>query len=368
MKKNKLINVILIITLLLMINGCKKTEKVNNPKDLTISLSPTSAITVAPTIPPTIEPSTTPTTAPIIPTPTPKELSIKAYEKFMKNKTKVSFDRFMPKDDMEEALYKKGREYTLSEVLDIVTAYYFKNSTNKKINYIDYSYIDCGKDGVNELVLRFNGMDIDDEDDDSTLVYIIKYIDEKLSLCYSYETWARSESTLNEYGYYQSGGSNGASNHGSEDSLIDKYGNWQFIVSIESELDINQLAWSDKLGKISKVAKKKGISGGIELDTIRFDNNENAANSDEVDNQECFYTFYVYDNNMKLIKDANLYKNSIYKKIFDEAKVPFITPEEVSKMISEKEEKVGATAEIKKGTKITWKTLSGNLFSDYVGR
>ncbi|BCJ94448.1 hypothetical protein acsn021_20170 [Anaerocolumna cellulosilytica] len=288
---------------------------------------------------------------------------MEAYEKFMKNETKVSFDHLMPIGYTEEALYKKGSEYTLSEILDVITAYYFKNTLNKKIKNIDYSYIDCGKDGVNELALRFNGMDIYDKDDDSTLVYIIKYIDGKLSLRYYYETWARSDSTMNEYGYYQSGGSNGASNHMVDYSLIDKDGNWKFIVSIESELDMNQLAWSDELGQVPKVAEVKGISAEIELDTICFDKDDNSS---EVDNKECFYTFYVYDNNGELIKDASLYTNSVYKEIFDEARVPFITPDEVSNMIAEKEEKVLATAEIKEGEEITWKTLSGNMFSDYV--
>lgn len=69
-----------------------------------------------------------------------------------------------------------------------------------------------------------------------------------------------------------------------------------------------------------------------------------------------------------LIKDAKLYTNSIYKKIFNEAKVPFITPKEVSTLISEKEKKLGATAKIKKGTKMKWKTLNRNLFYEYVGR
>ncbi len=375
MKKNKTVIIILIITLLLMMGGCKKSESVNNLKDLTTSPSPTSVITVAPTITPTTEPSATPTIAPttvptvtpiIKPTLTPEELSMEAYEKFMKNETKVSFDRFMPKDYTEEALFKKENEYTLSEVLDIITAYYFENSTNKKIEYIDHSYIDCGKDGVNELVLRFNGMDIYDKDDDSTLVYIIKYIDEKLSLCYYYETWARSNSTMNEYGYYQSGGSNGASNNTVEYGIIDKAGNWKLIVAIESELDINQLAWSDELGQIPKVAETKGISGEIEVDTICFDKNENTPNSDEVSNKECLYTFYVYDDDWEPSENTNLYTNSIYKDIFEEALVPFITPDEVSNMISDKEEKVGATAEIKEGTEMTWKTLSENMFSEYV--
>jgi hypothetical protein len=109
-------------------------------------------------------------------------------------------------------------------------------------------------------------------------------------------------------------------------------------------------------------------SGEIELDTIRFENIENAANTDEAGNKECFYIFYVYDENWEPIEDANLYTDSIYKEIFDEALVPFVTPDEVSSMISEKEGKVGATAEIKEGKELTWKTLSGELFSDYVGR
>jgi hypothetical protein len=161
MKRNKLVIITLIITLLLMISGCKKFESIDNPKELTTSPSPAAAITTAPTMTPAaglsatpaIAPTAVPTVTPIIPTPTPEELSMEAYEKFLKNEMKVSFDRFMPNNYSGDALYKKGNEYTLSEVLDVVTENYFTYSANKKIRYIDYSYIDCGKDGVNELVL-----------------------------------------------------------------------------------------------------------------------------------------------------------------------------------------------------------------------
>jgi len=332
-----------------MLSGCENNQNVVNT--ITTSPPPTSDVTLTPEIAPTTESTATPIS---LPTQTLQELSMKAYEKFMKNEMKVSFDRFMTKDYMEEALYNKGSGYTLSELLHVVTSHYFKYSEKKKIDYMDYSYIDCGKDGVNELVLRFNGMDIYEE---STLVYIIKYIEGKLSVCYYYETWSRSESTINEYGYYQSNGSNGASNHSEEYSVIDKDGNWQFIASIESELDINQLSWSDELKQIPKVAEAKGISGNIELITVCFDNNENVINSSVDENKERFYTFKVYNDNWEPIKDENLYTNSIYKEIFDEALVPFITPDEVSKMILKKEEKVGATAEIKEGAELTWKTF-----------
>ncbi|MEL4105720.1 hypothetical protein AAFA46_02595 [Oscillospiraceae bacterium WX1] len=349
MTKNKLVIITLIITSLLMISGCKKLG------------------TVASSITSDIETYTTPAFAPASEqNNTLDELSMEAYENFMKNETKVSFDRYMPEDYVEGAFYKKGSEYTLSEILKIVTANYFKYSSNKKIKNIEYSYIDCGNDGVKELVLRLKGMDIYCEGDDSTLVYVIKYISGKLSLCYYYETWARCDTTMNEYGYYQSVGSGGASLHDDEYGLIDKDGNWHFIVSIESELDINQLSCSDELKQIPELAKIKGITDRIEFDTIRFYNNLE-TDIDQTANKQCFYTFYVYDDNTNQIKDGNLYTKSLYKEIFDEAKVPFITPDKLSTLISEKEINVGATPEIKEGTEIKWNVLSGNIFSDYVG-
>ncbi len=296
-----------------------------------------------------------------------RQESLEAYENFMRNESKLSFHRFSPKDYMDEDLFEKGNEYTLSELLHIITDSYFEYSTNKKVNHIEYSYIDCGMDEVNELILRFHGMDIYGEDDNSTLVYIIKYIDGKLELCHSYETWARSESTINEYGYYSSYGSGGASLHIEEYGLVDEDGNWNLIASVESELDLNQLSWSDELGQLPAVAMAKGISTWIELQTIYFDRNENEA-SFEPGSQEHVYTFNVYDDNMDPIQDENLYTNSIYKDIFDEAKVAYVTADEVSTMISLREEKVGASAKVKEGKEITWRILSNQLFSDYVGR
>ena len=301
-KAYKLVIVSLTIVLLLLANGCKEKESIGNFTNSTAE--------------PTSEP--TPGTTPI---PSLEELSIESYEKFLNNEMKVSFDLPMPKIDFGEALFKEGTDYLLSEVLRTITSKYFEYRTNKKIKYMDYGYIDCGKDGVKELVLRLNGMDIYSENDNSTLVFIIKYIDGKLSLCYYYETWARCEYRLNEYGYIISAGSNGASNHGVEYSIIDKDGIWHLIVYIESEKDINQLAYSDGLEQIPEVAEKKGIYNGIELNIIRFDYNEKSTDSDGIVDNECLYTFYAYDENWEPIEDTNLYTDSKYKDIFDEASV-----------------------------------------------
>ena len=286
------------------------------------------------------------------------ETSMEAYEKFLKNETILFFENYMQKNDFDSDSFETGRGYTLSEVLRNITTDYLQYSENKKIDAIDYSYIDCGKDGVKELVLRFNGMNIYSQDDDSTLVYIIKYIDGKLVLCFSYETWARSESSINEFGYYGSQGSGGASNYGESYGLVDKDGNWQFIVSISREYDINQLFWPEEIARIPIIAEKKGITQGVEFDTIWFDEN---------DHEKEIYTYYVYDENAE-IETADLYTNSIYKDMFDEAMVPFNTPDEISAMIKAKRELLGATDEIVNGDEIAWLPLDSSMFKEFVER
>lgn len=286
------------------------------------------------------------------------EKSMEAYEKFLKNETLIFFENYKQQVISSDDLFEMGRGYTLSEVLKNITTDYLQYSENKKVDAIDYSYIDCGKDGVRELVLRFKGMNIYSQDDDSTLVYIIKYKEEKLVLCFSYETWARSESSINEFGYYGSQGSGGASNHGESYGFVDKDGNWQFIVSISREFDINQLFWPEEIAKIPIVAEKKGITQGIEFDTIYF--NEN-------DSEKVVYTFYVYDENVE-IETAGLYTNSIYKDVFDEAMVTFYTPDEISAMIKEKKDQIGATDEIVNGEEVAWLTLDSSMFEEFVER
>lgn len=342
MKAKKLVAASLTISLLFGASGCGRIENTSNSESQTITPSPTLVSSIE-------SPSN-------IPAPqTLAEASMEAYEKFLNNEAAVSVERYMPKTSLDEAMYEKGHDYTLSEMLKTITSYFSEGTEPTKVSYIDYGYIDSGKDGTKELVLRFNGLDIYD---DTTLAYVIKYIDGKLYLCYDYMTWARCATVMNEYGYYLTSGSGGASNHSYEQGFIDKDGNRQFIVFVEMEQNINQLAYTDNLKQIPYVAEAKGLTANIQVDTICFDENST----------ERYYTFYVADDNWVLLEDASIYSNSIYKDIFDEASVPFLTPDKVQAMIQEKEQRLGITQEIKDGAEVEWKPLNGNLYSEYVGR
>ena len=235
--------------------------------------------------------------------------------------------------------------YSLSDVIEGFKEQYYGM---QEIPAVEYAYIDCGNDGVKELVVRFVGMGIYEPGDDSTLVCVIKEIDGQLELCHSYETWARSETTMNQYGYLTSGGSNGASNHGFRAGYIDSVGQWNYLYYTEEEADINQLAMDERLKNIPAVAANRSYDGNIYVATTTF---EEMLSAEDYLNTERFYTYYVDG-------AEDVYQDGVYKEIFDEAGVKFYLPEEIDAMIQEKEASFGIDEEIKNAPEISWEKLS----------
>ena len=261
------------------------------------------------------------------------------YTDFLMSDEKLYFNNYM-QEDYNGPLFETGKGYSLSDLMEKFKEIYYID----KEPQINYSYIDCGNDGVSEFAIQFYGMNIYGPEDDSTLVYVVKDIDGQLELCYTYETWARSESTLNSCGYYTSGGSNGASNHGFKSGYIDANGKWNFINYTEEEWDVSQLVMrNDQLSKVAEVAQTKTYDQDICVISTRFEENYDTSN---------YYYTYTVEN-----EDDNLYTDSVYKDIFDEAGVTYYTWEEMENMISEKEKSVGVTEEIKAAAEVEWLSI-----------
>lgn len=95
---------------------------------------------------------------------------------------------------------------------------------NGYVDEIRYAYLDLGNDGSPELFVEFVGMDLYCPDDNSTLSYVLKYADSGLKVCCSYETWARSDTSISYYGVLSDSGSGGASTHYYGLTLLDAEG------------------------------------------------------------------------------------------------------------------------------------------------
>ena len=284
--------------------------------------------------------------------------SSEMYTDFLNDEVQLFFHKYNEYDARGvESYFDKERGYTLSEIVDVLCAHYFEYTGKTDVGAIKYAYMDCGNDGVQEMAVCFTGMDIYCEDDDSTLVYIIKEIDDQLELCYCYETWARSSASINEYGYYVSSGSGGASLHGTEFGYIDENGDWNYIAYIEEQSDISALSYPEELSQIPTVAASKSYEGTIVFLTYRFTEYTDADYYAGVEMDDDLYTFEVYDDDYNEISDESTYIDSVYKDIFDEAGVLIFSKDEMEEMLSERKDAVGVTDEIAEGKELEWKSI-----------
>lgn len=138
--------------------------------------------------------------------------------------------------------YDSPEGYTLDELTAVVKEGY--EQSNDKLD-VAFSYLDCGNDGTPELALEFTGLGIYSKDDGSTLVFIIKESGGKLYSYYNFETWARSDTEINENGVISSFGSGGAAEHGGFEGFIDPTGHFKEIYyTWESGIEASDTTYS----------------------------------------------------------------------------------------------------------------------------
>ena len=351
--KNKIIAILLSIWMVISMVACGKAENVTEDVDVqepvkaeeTASEDEGTAVFVAePTPQATEEPASEPVISwePVI---AEQDVTNK-YEGFLAGLEPLYFNKYMHMD-WQEGIFETGRGYTLDEILNALSEAYWALEEQPEIHYL---YMDCGNDGVQELAVEFYGMSIYSPGDDSTLVYVIKEREGQLELCYCYETWARSHSELNYYGYYTSGGSNGASNHGWDAGYINAEGDWNFIYYTEEELDINQLSADWELNLIPGIAKSKQYDGEIIVVTTRFDEIVYDGDTSNYYDIQRYHSYFVDG----VDEGVDVYSDGVYKEIFDEAGVVTYLYEEIGAMIDEKEAALGITEEIKQGQILEW--------------
>ena len=240
-------------------------------------------------------------------------------------------------------------DYTLQELLDTLyeiihtEEYYYHFDENSDISTISYANIDCGADGIPELALYIPGPFVDSE---GGLTLIVKELEGKLQVVYGFVDWSRSSTSINEYGYITSGGSNGASNHGYDVSIIDKDGVYTFGFYEEEESDITQFASQNYYNKEFDYSVFDSIKydGIIVINTLRIGEYSEKGNP-------TYYTYQVFDPLTYEVMDVpDLYTNSEFKDIMDKfTETDFITYEEFEAKENERKTEIGATEKIRTG-------------------
>lgn len=140
------------------------------------------------------------------------------YSQFLNNNVAVTVSSDYPLPDYMEPIFEKGSSFTLTELGTRVSQYYLNPEYTDKTSYdyMQYAYIDCPDTADTtdkNLLIKFVGLNIYSQDDDSYSEYIITENNGQLYMTGEYQCWARSAATACANGTLRSSGSNGAGDH-----------------------------------------------------------------------------------------------------------------------------------------------------------
>ena len=139
------------------------------------------------------------------------------YEQFLDNEVSATVSSSYPDPDYIDDIVQKGNSYTLTELGQRVSEYFLNPEYTDKTSYdfIQYAYVDCPDSAADDrnLLVKFAGLNIYTQDDDSYAVFVVTEDSGQLYLTYEYQCWARSVTTANANGILSSFGSGGAGDH-----------------------------------------------------------------------------------------------------------------------------------------------------------
>lgn len=160
------------------------------------------------------------------------------YEQFLYHDLPATVGNSYPQEDYRTPVLEAGATYTLSEMSSRVSEYFLNPEYTDKtsFDYIQYAYVDCPDNPNTEqknLLLKFVGLNIYSQDDDSYAVFVLSENAGKLSITYEYECWARSATQAFQNGILNDSGSAGAGDHYSGLSALLSDGSYTSIYNLE---------------------------------------------------------------------------------------------------------------------------------------
>lgn len=311
------------------------------------------------------------------------------YKRFLKNEEKVLIDCSGDVGKVFSLKNAEGKELTLSEVVRAA-----RDSCNAVDDFYvtldgtEYAYVDCGKDGNEELAIEVNMLGTKRFKE----CLVIKEIDGHLKTVYGNNIKCNSDYggqfNVNEYGYIESFDDfwheerrdyidASGNNHYISSDLMVGTEEYPFVYNGET-LDIREKKDEPKTDDLDK---KYGYlpKGKIHADGYKIywaDLNDTPDN--KADDIYCgtmtghFFTHY-YVKSLKWSKhdasadigSSNAFEEARrFREFFDQKGLKLCTVDEFNGLIAAKEKEAGLTEEIKNGECVSWTKLDNTEFFD----
>lgn len=228
-----------------------------------------------------------------------------------------------------------GKSYTMDEIakaLENADEYSgFKLSSD-----IQYSNIDCGQDGIPELLVVAPFTDSQAPDGEEYQLYmIIKAIDGELVICFDQDSWSRSGVTVNDDGTIDGDGSGGAAVHVSDYSFVDGNGDYKFYYGVEETLTL----YGDYYAYTSPSNYITISTDGLDSDHLGV---RDYYFDPDYDKRDHYYEYFVIDDNFNdVTTDADYDDSNELKKRFTEAGITTYTKSEMEKMRGDRASEIG---------------------------
>lgn len=284
------------------------------------------------------------------------------YDGFLKNEDKVygpeslyTYHRLDDETDNE-------KEYTLEELAQTVCEEDFSEYGNGEISKVKYAFVDCGKDGKEELLIS---VATKSEYDEYEHFIVIKKVNDRLNLVYSDASVYREVMSINEYGYIDNEGSGGAMSSSFTKSFIDADGIWHFLYRNNAY----QMFFTDEYNDdiwFNNESHPISLSEPLDAGYVFFEFDATESVEDSYDN---VFSYAAYDKEqeydvfgpakgyffMELKEDESIYDTSNpIKQFFDREGLKIYPIKEVEKLIEGKEQREGLTEEVKNGQDPEW--------------
>ncbi|MBP5299505.1 MAG: hypothetical protein J6Z09_10175 [Lachnospiraceae bacterium] len=298
------------------------------------------------------------------------ELAVKsreAYERFIKGEELLFFDKItvLADHDVPErryGIFANAGGLTLEEFnRDYCGGMSEEWDAEYKTTDILYSFIDCGADEIPELAIEFTGGKLFESE--YTDIFVIKYIDDKLELCYYDNAGYRAYCGINKYGYAYRGGSNSAFSHSVEYHVVDAAGDEHFVYNVEYTYGISSVYSPDADYEMYSKALEAGVEDDVQVNIYNLNYDADAFESEDFDYGEyansCLYTFFKIDEEGFKVDDTSIYEaDSPYMTMWNSTKLPIYTDEEINEELWERKALFGITEKIENEADINdWKSV-----------
>ncbi|MCR5829581.1 MAG: hypothetical protein K6F93_04425 [Lachnospiraceae bacterium] len=227
-----------------------------------------------------------------------------------------------------------GKSYSWDEISEALKSF-DEFMEYKQDGEESYKLIDCGSDGVKELLVEALFAT------EYSLHMIVKEINGELQIIYTQDGWSRCGVSIGDNGEIFTGGSAGANVHVSDYAYIDADGNYKYFYGITETLTLFGDFYAFKTDDDFVTFSTEGLdSEHTGIDDYVIEDENGVRNH--------YYHYFMFDDDFNYVSsDADYTDDNEIGKRFKDAGIETYTTAQINEILADKANKLGVPESMK---------------------